>query len=135
MFYGFFIFTFYTCTSTREPMGSPQCGFIIFNKFLRQYFAGLLLRRSFSFFSMCLRCAGFVALVHSSILQPIFILKHSYQCFGLTPKLLDFCFLYKMVSVLRSHQLSWQVLHTLACSSCNTSYLVPLRQVSLSLTN
>lgn len=50
MFYGFFIFTFYTCTSTRKPMGSPQCGFIIFNKFWRQYFAGPLLRRSFLFF-------------------------------------------------------------------------------------
>ena len=90
---------------------------------------------SFSFFSMCLRCAGVVAVAHSSILQPIIILEHSYQCFGLTPKLLGFCFLYKMVSVLWSHQLSWQVLHTRVCSSCNTSYLVPLRQVSLSLTN
>lgn len=39
-----------------------------------------------------------------------------HQCFDLTLKLLGFYFLNKMISVLGSHQVSWQVLHTRACS-------------------
>ena len=87
-------------------------------------FLGALFFSFLFIFLMCLRCAGVVALAHNSILQPIIILKHSYQCFGLALNLLGFSFLYKMVSVLRSHQLSWQVLPTRVCSSCSTSYLV-----------
>lgn len=40
-------------------------------------FSPFILRRSFFLFFVCLRCAGILALAHSSIRQPIIILKHS----------------------------------------------------------
>ena len=74
------------CTRTRPR---TQVLFVECNKFTKLLdkkvflyssdflFSPFILRRSFIFFFMCLRCAGIVTLAHSSIRQPIIILKHS----------------------------------------------------------
>ena len=96
--------------------------FFCFSDFL---FSPFILRRSFIFFFMCLRCAGILALTRAQLHPATYHYTQTpHQCFDLTLKFLGFCFLYKMVSVLRSHQVSWQVLHTRACSCYGTSYLV-----------